>query len=421
MNRHSFAIMIEDDSSSPGSDLISESIERSRKESADLLNATRALLSVGFLFLYLVGIIVFDMEMFRSTLLLVAIYCVGAACLWFFGKRKPALLHLSRYAVPLFDMPAVFWIQWINIPAAESAEATSIFTLSIYVFLTVMSNFAMRQRQLLACAVIGTVCMWILSERADLPSISFLSAPLILAITAWMMGHLSLRQIRLIREGAERQAKRDRLARYFSPGVAEVIESHDEPGAGEACELSVLFCDIRGFTSLSEHLPAPVVVTLLNEFFGRMVDEVFRTGGTLDKYLGDGLLAWFNAPVRQSDHAERAVTCALAMKDALSDLNESRKGEGIEPICFGIGIHCGQAIVGNIGAAHRREFTAIGDTVNVASRLQGLTRKHAVEVLVSEAVREQVPDELGVTFDAVGEVEVRGREKAVKVFVPERK
>ena len=112
----------------------------------------------------------------------------------------------------------------------------------------------------------------------------------------------------------------------------------------------------------------------MNEYLTTMSDVIKAHGGTLDKYLGDGLLAWFNAPVRQKDHAVRAVNCALAMVESLEALNRDRAAAGDEPLHIGIGIHSGNAVVGNVGATHRREFTAIGDTVNVASRLQSLTR-----------------------------------------------
>ena len=238
------------------------------------------------------------------------------------------------------------------------------------------------------------------------------------------MSWLPRRQTLLIRETAERQARRDRLARYFSPGVAEVIESHDTPGSGESCEITVLFCDIRGFTSLSENLAATEVVGLLNDFHGHMVDEIFRYGGTLDKYLGDGLLAYFNAPVRQADHAGRAVECALAMVDRLEVLNRDRAARGEPPLRIGIGIHSGTAVVGNVGAANRREYTAIGDTVNVASRLQSLTRDQGVSILVSDAteaaatIADRRP--AAIRFTSAGRVEVRGRTQGLEILVPSR-
>lgn len=402
-------------------DLIEESVRRARRESALFMNSVRLALSSAFVVLYLFAILVLDMEGMRHSIWLIVAYWTGSGLLWHFARRSRKILRASRFAVPLFDIPVVTVIQWINLPFSESPEATTIFTLSVYLFLTVMSSFSMRARHLFACALAGTLCIWLLDLRGGLPAISYFSAPLMLFAAAWMMSYLPGRQTALIREAAERKARRDRLARHFSPGVAELIESHDEPGEGEACELSVLFCDIRGFTEISEAMEAREVVGLLNEFHGYMVDAVFRFGGTLDKYLGDGLLAYFNAPARQHDHAERAVHCALAMIEDLKTFNEKWIRDGAAAIRVGVGVHSGQAIVGEIGASHRREFTAIGDTVNVGSRLQGLTKNFQSDVLVSEPVVRQIADTGDLKFESVGSVAVRGRRQEVEVFVPSSK
>ena len=306
------------------------------------MNRVRFLLAAAFVGLYLIGWFGLEMENFHRTFwLVVLVYWVGSGLLWHFSKTNNVVLRFSRFAIGAVDIPGrVTLIQWINLPLSESSHATTLFTLSIFLFLTVMSAFTMRHHHLYACAAIGIVCIWILESRADAPLISYYSAPVMLIATAWMMSRLPRRQTALVREAAERKARRDRLARHFSPGVAELIESHDEPGEGEDCELSILFCDIRGFTQISESMEARDVVALLNEFHGAMVDAIFRFGGTLDKYLGDGLLAYFNAPARQKDHAERAVRCALAMVEDLEDLNQDRARSGAAPIRVGIGVHC---------------------------------------------------------------------------------
>jgi len=406
--------------SEDSADLIEGSLLEARKESARFLNRVRFLLTSAFVGLYLIGWFALGMENFHETFWFMLLYWIGAGLLWHFSKKSDAILRASRVAIGVVDMPLVTLVQWINLPLSESPHATTLFTLSIYLFLTVMSAFTMRSHYLYLCAGVGIVCIWILESRAQAPVISYFSAPVMLIATAWMMGRLPRRQTALVREAAERKARRDRLARHFSPGVAELIESHDEPGEGEACELSVLFCDIRGFTQISESMDACEVVGLLNDFHGAMVDTIFRYGGTLDKYLGDGLLAYFNAPARQHDHAERATHCALEMLNELERFNDKRAKTGHEPIRVGIGVHAGQAVVGEIGAQHRREFTAIGDTVNVGSRLQGLTKNYDSDVLVSEPVVRQISEEAELAFEGVGKVAVRGRRQEIEVFVPIR-
>lgn len=406
-------------STSPLPDLIEESLGRARKENALYMNRIRFGVASACVALFLFGASTLNLESFRETAWLMILYWIGSGLLWMGSRRSGKILTASRFAVPLLDMPFATLIQWLRLGFQDADGATAVFSLSVFLFLVMLSTFSMRVRQTILCAAEGTVLYWILANAAELSAISLVSAPIMLIMTAWMASALPLRQSRLIREAAEKQARRDRLALYFSPGVAEVIEARDELGEGESCELSVLFCDIRGFTRLSEPMEARDVVKLLNDFHGRMVDAIFRHGGTLDKYLGDGLLAYFNAPVPQRDHAERSVRCALAMVTELDLLNREREARGEAVIGMGIGIHAGHAVVGNVGAAHRREFTAIGDTVNVASRLQHMTREHeGADILVSEAVVDQCAGSGNLQFQPIADVEVRGRDQRLRIFAP---
>ncbi|MBL9152853.1 MAG: adenylate/guanylate cyclase domain-containing protein [Verrucomicrobiales bacterium] len=405
-------------------DPFSITVDRSRQENAAFMGQVRFALATAFLLFYGLAITALGEEDLRLTVGHMILYWLIATALLIFGRRNRLFREIGRFAVPLIDMPMVTWIQTTTVSHSERSQTVALFTLALLLFLIVLSSFSLRARHLLLSGAVGIACLAVVYRAAGLSPVSWVAGPLLLAVTATMMSWLPRRQTLLIRETAERQARRDRLARYFSPGVAEVIESHDTPATGESCEITVLFCDIRGFTTLSENLDATEVVRLLNDFHGHMVDEIFRYGGTLDKYLGDGLLAYFNAPVRQSDHAGRAVECALAMVDRLEVLNRDRASRGEPPLRIGIGIHSGTAVVGNIGAANRREFTAIGDTVNVASRLQSLTRDRGVSILASDsteaaaAIGESRPTPL--LFTSAGRVEVRGRSQGLEVFVPSR-
>ncbi len=404
-------------------DLVTHSLDSGRRSAADFMNLVRLAVTTVFVGVYAWGHFGLDDPGFLATAPHLVVYWLLAILLWTFGKRSRVILGASRFAVPLIDIPLVTLIQITNIEGNDSPDAAAVFSLALFLFLTAMSSFSLRARHLIPTALVGIIATLVIYRAAQLSAVSLMTGPLLILMTAVMMSWLPRRQNALLREAALREARRNRLARYFSPGVAELIEDRDDPGEGESCEISVLFCDIRGFTSLSENLSAREVVRLLNEFHGHMVDEIFRYGGTLDKYLGDGLLAWFNAPVPQPDHAVRAVRCALAMVERLEVLNREREADGREPLRIGIGLHAGDAVVGNVGAAHRREFTAIGDTVNVASRLQSLTRDRATDILVSEAIQRRVlgceTEEIhDLEFAPAGSAEVRGRVEPVELFIP---
>lgn len=204
----------------------------------------------------------------------------------------------------------------------------------------------------------------------------------------------------------EREASRERLReaarvrenfeRYFTPQLAERIASAtgDVVPGGERRHVLVLFSDIRGFTSIAESLPPVSMAAQLNEYFGAMVDCVFHYEGALDKFIGDALMAYWGAPVATADDANRAVSAAFAMQRALDRLNERWREIGRPTLSVGIGLHSGDAFVGNIGSPRRLEYTLIGDTVNVANRLVG--RAEGGEILISEPVRRSLTLPVGL-------------------------
>jgi len=217
-------------------------------------------------------------------------------------------------------------------------------------------------------------------------------------------------RLRLYRQ---KQLLRDTISRYVSPQMcAEILENPSllQLG-GERRKVTILFADIKGFTALSEKMEPEKVVEVLNVFFTEMVELVFQHQGALDKFLGDALMADFGVPVEVPQAASQAVACALAMHHRLGEMRTA----GLTPIQgIRIGINTGEAIVGNIGSDKRMDFTVVGDVVNVAARLQELTKELEAETLVSEATYREAAGQF--RFQPVPPVVLRGRRDPTAVY-----
>ncbi|MBK7582814.1 MAG: adenylate/guanylate cyclase domain-containing protein [Myxococcales bacterium] len=185
----------------------------------------------------------------------------------------------------------------------------------------------------------------------------------------------------------------------------------------ERRKVTLLFADIRGFTSLSENMRPEDVVALLNEYFERMIEVIFRNHGTLDKFLGDGLMVIFGAPEHDDHQEENAIRAALEMQAEMRALSAAWQELGRKEVRIGIGIHSGYAVVGSVGSQRRMEYTAIGDCVNLASRLESATKEFGVDILVSDFTHAAARN--GFTYKALGPVVVKGRKDAVNVFAVE--
>ena len=219
-------------------------------------------------------------------------------------------------------------------------------------------------------------------------------------------------------EGREKARVRELFSRYVPPEYVRRLADDFESVAlgGERAEITILFSDIRGFTNLSERLPPSAVIEILNEYLERMSEVVFRHGGTLDKFIGDAVMAFWGAPVPIADHANKALTAALDMIAELDGLNARWKERG-EPteLAIGVGLNTGPAVVGNIGSLTRKlDYTAIGDAVNLASRLESLNKTYGTTILVSESTLTAAGG--GYATRAVEAVTVKGKKKPVNVF-----
>jgi adenylate cyclase len=210
------------------------------------------------------------------------------------------------------------------------------------------------------------------------------------------------------------------LCRYVTREIAEeVLKDQKKLKLGGARrQVSILFSDIRGFTTLSESHAPEEMVAFLNDYFTAMIQEIFAEQGTLDKFIGDAVMAVFGAPIPRPDDPVRAVRAAIRMRRALRAFNERQKQQGKFTIETGIGICHGDALSGNIGSELRMDYTVIGDSVNLASRLEDLTKRHPYKILVNDVIYEQVKDQFECVF--VGMERVKGKNVSVKVYgIPE--
>ncbi|MEZ5926752.1 MAG: adenylate/guanylate cyclase domain-containing protein [Hyphomicrobiaceae bacterium] len=221
----------------------------------------------------------------------------------------------------------------------------------------------------------------------------------VIALVAATLATAGWRSQRLLHRQAAAERERFNLSRYFSPNVVELIANNDQPLATvRAQKVAVLFVDIVGFTAYAdEHEPA-IVISTLRSFLERMEREVFRHEGTLDKYLGDGLMATFGTPVPGPNDAVHALRCGCAMLAAIAAWNEERAARGEPALAIGVGIHYGPVVTGDIGA-NRLELAVIGATVNIASRLEAHTRVLNVSLIASRDLIEQARSEPDWTED----------------------
>jgi adenylate cyclase len=233
---------------------------------------------------------------------------------------------------------------------------------------------------------------------------------------SWMLSTLSLFSYRYFVAEKEKRELKDVFSKYVSKDVLDEILSN--PGkvklGGEEREITVLFSDIRGFTALSESATPSELVEILNKYFTLMTGEILANGGVLDKYIGDAIMAFWGAPLPDPSQSENALKASLGMLENLKKLNEELKSKGKPEIAIGVGIYTGKAIVGNVGSDLRFDYTAIGDTVNVASRLESLNKEYGTNIIIGETSKNKIS-----TFDnfkSLGLVKVKGRIQPLNIY-----
>lgn len=266
-----------------------------------------------------------------------------------------------------------------------------------------------------AVSALSFIALWVggfALFRATGVSIALISPSFAGAFSLWsadtMMGRQARRQRAFIQSA---------FARYVSPKVVDQLVS--DPArlslAGEARDMSFLFTDLEGFTTLSEKLDSRVLAQMLNAYLDGVCAAILALDGTVDKFIGDAVFAIFNAPADQPDHARRAVECALAIDRFSESFRAEQRANGIALGMTRIGVHAGRAVVGNFGSHSRMQYTALGDAVNTASRLEGVNKVFGTRICVSETARIQVPD---LPFRPIAVIVPKGKTEPLGIFEP---
>lgn len=221
---------------------------------------------------------------------------------------------------------------------------------------------------------------------------------------------------RIYKESQEKKMVEGLFGKFVSPQVLKQLlqDPKSISYGGQRKIMTVLFSDIRGFTTMSEKTPPDKVILQLNEYMTEMVEVVLNNEGTLDKYIGDAVMAFYGDPLRMDDHALKAVLTAIDMMKALDKLNEKWKQEGRAVLDIGIGINTGEMVVGHMGSPRLVDYTVIGDNVNLASRLEGMNKEYKTHIIISEATYNDVKDHIDVV--SLGECKVKGKEIPIKIY-----
>lgn len=241
--------------------------------------------------------------------------------------------------------------------------------------------------------------------------------PIVWPMLSVLVTYVAVVAIRYFHEQREREKLRETLNQYLSPAVVNDLLANPEKIklGGERRTMTVLFSDLRGFTSLSEGLPPEMLVLILNHYLDVMTEKVFGTNGVVDKYMGDAIMAFWGASFLDLDHADRAMAAAIAMRTTLNEMNARRAWPGGVELNLGIGLNTGEMVVGNMGSSKRFDYTVMGDAVNLGSRLEGLNKEYGTQIIASEfAKRATTPGKF--LFRPLDLVAVKGKKEPVEIF-----
>jgi adenylate cyclase len=353
--------------------------------------------------------LVVNPEEFRDAIVFIGVSAIGGADLKAtpLAARTPGvIMHVSmagNYLTNDFPMPPDRRLTVVSILGGV------LFTAGIVFFskrLLVRASFPLAM-----LAAYGWYSVYAFRSNVLVETVPFLIA----TVTS---GFLSFGYLTFT-EAIEKRRVSQLFTQYVSKDVLhEVLHNYKEyqkAAMGTKVELTVLFSDIRGFTTISETTPPEKIVEMLNIHFTIMADIILKHNGTIDKYIGDAIMAFWGAPVKMDDHAEQAVLAGKEMIEALKQVNDTLRERGLEmEVKIGVGINTGVATIGEIGSEKKKNYTIVGDTVNLASRLESITKEYKSPLIYSEYTHERIKEKIPGTL--LGNVKVKGREQPVNIY-----
>ncbi len=333
------------------------------------------------------------------------------------------------------SVPTVLYVMaYFMLPSGTATYVTGPPSYGYFVVIA-LSGFTMQPRLALVSGAVAAVSYGIVSVAAfpalaqirhpdplllqDITSPPFYFFKAIMIFFGGVMTSvLTFHARRLIERVLEKEREREGVLRTFGEYVSAEVRDRviSQKGLAERTSVAVLFCDIRGFTRLSEEFPPERVVLVLNEYLERMVQAITAQGGTIDKFVGDAIMAVFGGLLELENPCEAAVRAAVSMRSALAELNGEWERVGLGGLHNGIGIHYGEVLMGTIGSRQRKDYTVIGDVVNVAARLESQTREQGMALLVSEEVHSRLEGATAAGFRSLGTLAVKGRTGTLVVF-----
>jgi adenylate cyclase len=284
-----------------------------------------------------------------------------------------------------------------------------VFGLACGLFLARCSAWVGAVGMIAAAALFGGITQWLFAAKHLVVDMAGPLATLALVYVAIVI-------YRFFTEEREKRMVKTFFSQQVSGELLDVLMENPEilKKSGERREMTVFFSDVAGFTSISERLQPEELVDLLNRYLTSMTEVIFENGGYVDKYMGDGIMAFWNGLLKQPDHAERACRCALGSVKRLKELNDDLKSKGLVPLAARIGVNTGAMAAGYMGSVQKKQFTVMGDNVNLGSRLEGANKAFGSSVMISEFTYDMIQDKFEVRF--LDKIRVPGKAKPVKVF-----